>query len=243
MRNKFVLLICIALFYSCSDDRERILLSENLNDYLQFHSNRIQDEVIACAGNDEQNTDLVYVYYYPISGSTEFQYYETNDVNVDPNNFSNYNLKKLPSNNVLGNKLSRFVRDENHEVWGIVTFLTNGKIHKSNPIRLKHKSTQTQYINNLTVENTTPTSPKFSWNESNSMEDVIYFQAIVDENDNFISGTYTTERCFRYYDTSNVVLTINEQTPEDLNPSINYTMTVLGVSEDNWVNLYSEKKF
>lgn len=75
------------------------------------------------------------------------------------------------------------------------------------------------------------------------MEDVIYFQAIVDENDNFIFGTYTTERCFRYYNTSNVVLTINEQTLEDLNPSINYTMTVLGVSEDNWVNLYSEKEF
>ncbi len=242
MRNSLFILILATLLFSCSDE-DKALSNVILSEYLEIHSNKIQDEVIACAGNDELNSNTVYVYYYPITGSSEFQYYETEDVNVDPNDFTNYKLTSLPSNGVLGNKLSRFIRNENNEAWGIVTFLTNGKVHKSNPIRLKQKTIPTEYNTDIIIDNSMVLSPKFTWNESSSMEDVIYFQALVDENQNFISGTYTSELCFRYYNTNNVVLTINEETPNELDTSLNYTMTILGVSEDNWVNVFSVKEF
>lgn len=243
MRNKELLLFfSFIMLLSCSKS-EIIPSGIILSDYLRLHDDKKLDEVIACAGSKETNIDIVFVYYYPIKGSSEYRYYETDNANVDPNNFANYTLKNFSKEPVLGNKLARFNRDLSHEAWGIVTFLSEGKVHKSNPIRLKQKTKPTIYNTSINIDNTKPMSPKFSWNASLSNDDVIYFQALVNDRDGFISGTYTTDLYFRYYDTSNVVLTINTAAPPKLDITKKHTITILGVSEDNWVNLHAEKIF
>ena len=249
----FILLFSIIL-YSCNnnddgaalDNNENgVILSERiLSEYLELNSDRELDEVIACAGSNEDNLGHVNVYYLPISGSSEIRYYETDSLNVDPNDFSNYTIQEdLPVEGVFGNKLEFFLRTKNYESWGIVTFLTEGRIHRSNPIRFKQLTIPTEFSSDITIDQTQPTSPKFTWPASDSLEDVIYFQGLVENGTNFVSGTYTTELCFRYHDTNNVVLTINDGIPPNINISSEYEMNILAVSIDNWVNLFLRRNF
>ncbi|WP_299618277.1 hypothetical protein [uncultured Tenacibaculum sp.] len=242
MHSKWLLFVLV-IFISCSDQEKGSDVSETiLSDFLQLNTNKELDEVIACAGSD-RDFNSVSIFYFPEAGSFDFRYYETDDVNVNPDDFSNYKLKNLPINGVFGNKLSAFKREQQHEAWGIVTYQTNGKLHKSNSIRLKHLSELTDYNSNITIDNSTSLSPKFTWQASTGNTDAIYFQVLLEENDNFISGTYTFDQFFRYYDTSNVVLTINTNTPPELEVANNYQFIVLAVSLDNWVNSYSYTNF
>jgi len=58
-----------------------------------------------------------------------------------------------------------------------------------------------------------------------------------------LSGTYTFEQHFSYYVLDNVVLNITEETPPVLETATPYNFTLMGVSEDNWVNLFIQKSF
>jgi len=239
----YIKILFILLFVSCEGD-DTVNLSENvLSDYLEFYSNRTSDEVIACAAANQENSADVNVYYYPIIGSSDIRYYETASTNVDPNNFSNYTLQQYNSEPVLGGKLAFFLRKNSNEAWGVVTFLSEGKVHKSNPIRLKQLTNGTTYSSAINIDTTNPLTPVFTWEESSSMEDVIYFQALAEKTGPFVSGTYTTDLNFTYYKTNNVVLTINTESPPALDTSIEYTMNIMAVSEDNWVNLHLIKDF
>tara|TARA_B110000037_G_scaffold188288_1_gene219533 strand:- start:56975 stop:57187 length:213 start_codon:yes stop_codon:yes gene_type:complete len=61
---------------------------------------------------------------------------------------------------------------------------------------------------------------------------------------NLISGTYTYEKNFTFYDLTNVVLNIKDVDPAlALQPNRTYRITMMAVSQDNWVNLLCEKKF
>ena len=52
---------------------------------------------------------------------------------------------------------------------------------------------------------------------------------------NLISGTYTYEPNFTFYDLSNVVLNITDTSSVPLlKENSTYTFTLMGVSEDNW---------
>ena len=48
---------------------------------------------------------------------------------------------------------------------------------------------------------------------------------------------------FQYYKLDNVVLNVTRETPPALQLGMNYGFTLMGVSEDNWVNLVIEKNF
>jgi len=240
--KNYLFVFFLLILFSCKND-DNELTETILEDYLELNTDKTLDEVIACAASNETNPTDVNVYYYPITGSSEFRYYETESTDLDPDDFSNYTLQDFPTEAILGGKLAQFSRTTDHEAWGIVTYLSDGKIHKSNPIRLKQLSVPTEYSMNIAVDISEITSPKFTWEESSSMEDVIYFQAMAESTGSFVSGTYTTELCFRYYDTSNVVLNINTETPPELDSSKTYIMNIMGVSEDNWVNLHARATF
>lgn len=61
---------------------------------------------------------------------------------------------------------------------------------------------------------------------------------------NLISGTYTEQKHFQFYNLSNVVMNIHDvRPPPTLQTNATYTFTLMGVSEDNWVNLMAMKPF
>tara|TARA_R110002073_G_scaffold89852_6_gene212497 strand:+ start:17857 stop:18594 length:738 start_codon:yes stop_codon:yes gene_type:complete len=240
IRAIFFLLLILS-FTSC--DNEEGAQSAVLSQVLAFYSDFQLDEVIACAASKENDNSTSYIYYYPIPGATNIQYFETDSVDLISDNYNNYYEVKLPEENVFGGYLKRFVRSGDEEVYCIVTFQVDGKFHKSNPIRLKNRTKPTEYSSTVAIDQTQSLMPLFSWEDGQFLDTAIYFQVLSDANNDFISGTYTTEKSFQYYKLSNVVLDINRTVPQDLILNQQYNFSMLAVSLDNWVNLVIETPF
>ena len=244
MHNKILfisVLILLTFISSCSSDDFKS--TQNLQAYINNNSQLKLDEVIACAASDTDNSDVSYIFYYPVPGATDIQYFETINTAVDKNDYALYKPVVYNKEPVFNGYLERFVRNDNKEVWCIVTYLTEGKLHKSNPIRLKHQTKPTEWVNNVTIDFTTTKMPKFGWSDGSIAENTIYFQVVTNQTNDLLSATYTYEKWFQYYNLNNVVLNVTRNTPPDLTIDNTYNFTLMGVSEDNWVNLVIQKIF
>jgi len=239
--KKLYYLIVVLIGVGCSTDKEQDL-SVNLDDALD-DKQIVLDNVIACAASNE-NDDLVSVFFYPRDGATNIGYYETRDSKADKNDFENYYPVEAPQVDVFNGYLKKFEVSVSEEKWVIVTFDEKGKTHLSNPIRLKQDTKPTEYLpQNVSVDPTNAQMPGFSWKDGKYTDTKIYFQVVSDSQDNLLSGTYTFEKMFQYYDLENVVLNITKGTPTALKNETSYGFTLLAVSEDNWVNLFSDIEF
>ncbi|SDX15756.1 hypothetical protein SAMN05444411_103225 [Lutibacter oricola] len=243
MKKRFIFTLITVLFLTACSDKGEPALYNNLETYVELNSTLELDEVIACAASDKTNNNISYIFYYPIPGATDIQYFETTTLEVNPNDFSQYFPIDYQQEPVFNGYLERFVRDSDKEVWSIVTYITNGKLHKSNPIRLKHQTKPTEWTSNVNIDFTESTMPKFSWEDGTIKENAIYFEVISDEDNNLLSGTYTYDKWFQYYNLSNTVLNVTRTTPPNLIVNNEYNFTLMAVSEDNWVNLVIQKTF
>ena len=233
---------------SCNDEATE-LQEHVLSEYILLNQNLELSDLVACAGGREDGllgtaslpTD---VFFYPIQGATDFRYYETASV-IDSADFSKYIQKQLTSTPMFNGYLHKFNNlPFEDERMGIVTYKTPGKLHVCNPIRLKTNTKPTE-VNNAIVEvEENGITPTFKWSDGIIKENAIYFQVISDTDNNLISGTYTYDKSFTFYDLSNVVFNITDtsSTPQ-LDVDTEYAFTLMGVSEDNWVNLLIEKNF
>lgn len=240
--KKIFILFLISLTISCSEDND-ITTPRNLEDYIAAVSSSELGEVIACAASE--NTSLTYIFYYPETGASDIRYYEAESVDDDPNDYSNYKRKVLTISDVFGGKLQRFSRSDSEENWCLITYMLDGKLHMSNPIRLKNSTSPTNWSDEVSIAYPTTLEPSFNWATSATTDDAIYFQVIFEtESDEFISGTYTYDTTFQYFDSSNVVLNINiPETPSELEIDTEYQFTMMAVSEDNWVNTVVQENF
>ncbi len=237
---RFCSLLIALLIMSCSTDAFNGL--ETLDDTLS--ENRIVlDNVIACAASGDADKNAISVFFYPRSGATNIKYFETEDATFDKNDFDNYRQVIAPLSDVFNGYLKKFDITSEVEKWVIVSFDEGGQTHLSNPILLKQNTKPTEYLpQNISID-TTSTMPNFSWKDGLYTDTKIYFQVISDANNNLLSGTYTFEKQFQYYLLDNVVLNITNGTPETLKTETSYGFTLMGVSEDNWVNLFSVVPF
>ena len=241
IKGSFLLLILLMCF-SCSEDND-ITVPRTLADFITLNSHQSGDEVIACAASKNGDNNSSFIFYYPRPNSTEIRYFETSSINDDKNDFSLYKEKILTREDVFNGYLGRFVRNSPTETWCIVTYKNDGKFYKSNPIRLKNGTKPTEWVDVVTIDSTQSLMPKFSWYDGSVKENVIYFQVVTDAKNNLLSGTYTYNKWFQYYNVSNVVLNVTRETPPSLILGDNYNFTMMGVSEDNWVNLVIQKTF
>ncbi|WP_299059842.1 hypothetical protein [uncultured Polaribacter sp.] len=237
-------LFVVVFIFSCTEDTD-ISVPRNLEEYITSSFNNNFGEVIACAASAPESKSLSYIFYYPEVGARDIRYYEADSLNVDENDFSKYRRKNLEITDVFGGKLQRFSRTDESENWCLVTYVLNGKLHKSNPIRLKNNSKSTTWTNEVTIDFPETLEPKFTWTDIKDVDDAIYFQVISEkQTDTFVSGTYTNDTFFNYFDATNIVLNINvPETPDSLEEDIEYLFTLMGVSEDNWVNTVVEQTF
>ena len=237
---RFYLLAFTCLLLGCSTDanQEDVNILENSLASKEV----VLDNVIACAALN-QNDDNISVFFYPRPGVTNIQYFETQNTDVDKNDFENYSVVIKPLVNVFNGYLRKFEVSAFEEKWAIIAFDENGKTHLSNPIRLKQFAKPTEYLpQNISVIEPTST-PVFTWNDGRYDDTEIYFQVISDVRNNLISGTYTFEKTFQFYNLDNVVLNITKGTPDDLQKGNDYAVTLMAVSEDNWVNMIAVKQF
>lgn len=238
MKNIFlVVLLAIA---ACSTDKEDH--NGTLQDVLGGEE-PVRDNVIACAASNEHD-DLVSVFLYPRDGASDLRYYQTSDAQSDKNNFEEYYQLQAPLMDVFNGYLKKFEVSVSEEKWAIVSFREDGKIHLSNPIRLKQNTKPTEYLpQNIAIDTADASMPKFTWKDGTYTDTKIYFEVLSDANHNLISGTYTFEKKFQFYDLENVVLNITKGTPSALKQGESHRFTLLAVSEDNWVNLWAEVGF
>jgi len=233
------LFICISIL-SCSEDTD-ITVSRNLQEYINKNLNVVEKAVFAFAANAEANTSLTSIFYYPEPGASDIRYYELTDSSLDESSFLNYRRQSLDNEEVFGGKLERFSRPGSSESWCLVTYMKEGVLRISEPIKLNNTSKTTVYSDEVTINYKTTSEPNFTWEDGVSNESITYFQVFTDQEEAFISGTFTEETFFQYYDETKE--NINTTTPENLVEDEVYNFTVLGISEDNWVNLIIEEQF
>lgn len=207
-------------------------------------------KVIACAASGKEvsmgdEKFSISVYFYPVPGATDFHYFESSSVDMDAKDYSKYRPATLELAPVFNGYLRRFKHGPvTNEVWGVVTYQVNDRLILSNPIRVKLTTKPTQMANELVTIEAGVTEPKFRWQDGAVKENAIYFQVVSDAAGNLVSGTYTEQRHFQFYNLSNVVMNIHDvRPPPTLQTNTTYTFTLMGVSEDNWVNLMAMKPF
>lgn len=241
MKKIGYIIICIFVLASCSEGNDNDDVLQTLASYIEGETIEI-GAVIACAASDKDSGDIL-TFYYPEEGASNIRYYETLNNEVDASVFLNYTRVLLNSEPIFNGYLERFIQNSSNEKWIIVTFELDGEIKISNPIRSKQNSKPTVWNDEVAVDKSQSGMPSFIWEDNPVGDNAIYFQVVTDENNNLLSGTYTYENQFQYYNTSNVVLNVTTQTPPNLVLSENYNFTLMDVSLDNWVNWVIQKTF
>lgn len=249
MRKAFTFFICIVLLSACTPEETGAPEGTLAAAVENFTTGRvIPDSLIACAASSGDLSEELplSVFFYPEGSATDFRYFETNGPVNDPDDFSAYREVVLETQPVFNGYLRRFFRPTSSEnAWSIVTFMRDGDLYWSNPIRMKINNLPTEHNNDLlSIDQADNLSPVFSWEDGAIDDNVIYFQVVSDAEGNLISGTYTYERNFRFYDTSNVVLNIRDTEPAPaLEANSDYNFLLMAVSDDNWVNLIATRDF
>lgn len=246
--------ICIALLLlvatACERD-EVTPYNPSLSEYISEHASfEISPVLIACAAGTPSSFmgDTLYptsVFFYPVEDAYEFRYWETDGPNYDIEDHESFFFKALPDEPVFNGKLWRFKNTAfEGQRWGIVTYKVGSTLHICRAINLKTNVQPTQIAPHLIAVTESGTQPQFQWLDGWYEDNVIYFQMVSDVQGNLISGTYTTDLNWDFYDLSNVVLNIHDVNPSPaLLPDSTYSFTLMSVSYDNWVNLMGEIQF
>ncbi|WP_158840946.1 hypothetical protein [Polaribacter sp. L3A8] len=222
---------------------EETFIPRNLQEYLDFNSEKTLEKATAFAASASGSESLTYIYYDHLIGASAMRYYETDNLDVDKNDFSKYRRKSLTDAAVYGGELRRYSRTDTEESWCIVTFVVGDKLYKSAPVKIKILNRPTEWLTELSVDFPETLKPKFTWLDGKYLESTNYLQVITDSESNFLSGTFTENKTFQYYVDTNVIAKINLETPADLIFDDEYNVTVMGISEDNWVNLVIQESF
>lgn len=242
----------MVLFFSCTNDNNQPeKTNQSLEKYLQDNKGfTTSDVLIACAASQPiSETDYaqypISVFFLPVTGASEFRYFESKDINISLKDFSKFNEKTVTSDPVFNGYLRRFKNNTiNKDVWGIVTYKVGNVIHICRAIRIKHYTKPTQFAPELVTITDDATFPEFKWSDGTIPENEIYFQVVSNTAGDLISGTYTYEKKFKFYDLKNVVINIRDVTPKPtLQANTNYNFLLMSVSNDNWVNLIGMKSF
>ncbi|MEX0289279.1 MAG: hypothetical protein AB3N14_09200 [Flavobacteriaceae bacterium] len=238
MRYLHLVVLLIFTLGCSTDGEEGITLRQAIG-----NKEIVLDNIISCAASNE-NDNLISVFLYPRNNVSNISYFETANAEVDKNDLNNYVEVTAPLLDVFNGYLLKFELEISEEKWVIVSFEEDGKIHLSNPIRLKQISKPTEYLpQNIGIDRTEVAMPVFNWQDGSYDDTKIYFQVVANEENTLLSGTYTFERTFQYYELDNVVLNITEGVPPMLLQDNGYSFSLLGVSEDNWVNMFSVIEF
>ncbi|WP_405609247.1 hypothetical protein [Polaribacter sp. Asnod1-A03] len=223
---------------------EETFIPKNLQEYLDENSDKTIEESIAFAASNSSDNSLTYVYYYPLVGASAYRYYETDNADVDETDFSNYRRKDLSDAAVYGGKLRRYLReDDDNEGWCIVTYIIGDVLYKSEPVRIKSQTSPTEWSTEVTITYPQTLMPQFTWTDGTATTSEKYLEILTNSDSEVLSATFTTDKTFQYYNDANVISYIHTDTPPTLIFSDEYDIAILGLSSDNWVNLFIQETF
>lgn len=199
--------------------------------------------VIACAsGSENPNSIIAYTYLRP--EASDLRFFETENATVNELDYEKYQEVEVTTQDFFNGYLQAIEHEIEQEKWIVITFMEGDTLQLSNPIRLKHKTGNTLFTEEISIASPITVTPHFNWEQNVHPLDAIYFQVVTNATNDLLSGTYTLEPHFQYYNTENVVLNITRDLPPpQLVEGNDYGITVMGVSEDNWVHFLATKLF
>ena len=235
--SKFKYVIACLFLGSCATDDVGDLIINDATILSQFLNNKTyeEDTVIACAASSENDVNVVYVYFYPEEGASNFKLYETDESEVDSKDFSEYKFIDLDTQPLFNGAL-RFFETNSNAAWFTVVYNLDEAIKIATPIRNKKNEQPSLWTDEVSINQQQALMPLFTWDIISEENNAIFFEVLSTEDSDLISGTYTFNNQFQYYKLDNVVLNITPNTPPNLISGNNYIFTVMDVSLDNWVN-------
>lgn len=190
--------------------------------------------------------NAISVIFMPAAYSAEYKYFETASANIDTLDFSLFNERSPTEDTLYNGYLSKFIRSAtDKDIWCRITFETYFDLYISSAVIIKSSNYSTVYEPDLVnIDLSDGTHPFFSWTNDTIPGNNIYLQLISDASDNLISGTFTHDKYFQFYDLSNVIINISPTPPDPiLEPYKTYKFILMGIGKNNWVNLISERYF
>lgn len=252
MKQLLVIALAVVSLTACKKkELGSNIASYGLKAYMDSKAYMSTGNVIACAGGNSSSAFMadsenpISVFFYVDEGATNFQYFETNSINVDENDYNNYFPKAYEVTNMFNGVMRKFVHPlVSNERWGIVTYETDGMVHICDPIRIKAVVAPTEDISPIVTIIESGVNPEFDWMFENEPENDIYFSVVSDQEENMVSGVYTHDKSWTFYNLSNVVLNVTpgSEAPS-LSPNMEYNYTMMGVSEDNWIHTFASRTF
>lgn len=247
--NLLFLISILALACNDGDDPQ----VQNFQEYLDEQVGLTQhNELIACAAGGqvgflEDAEKPLNMFLKPHwKGIKELKYFVSSSADIDSSDFSQYKEQSEQAIDVAGGFLKRFPLEKpTDDFWAIVSYIAEDTLWHCKPVKYKMNSKPSEFLDpNIQVDQSSKLEPSFSWAEGSIDENIIFFQLLTEKGGETICGTYTTDTNFKFYDLSNVVLNV---THPDMMPSLEenkeYELVLMGVSNDNWVNLISKVEF
>ena len=257
VRNFFFAIFSLVLLGGCESDPfadPDYFNNPSLEAYIARHADfPVSNNLVACAAGGRafsrwiDDPDLpISIFYLPNKASFQFRYFETDSLIDNPDSLAAYKEKDLGDFQVWNGFLRRFKRERiDHDKWCRVSYLLRDSLHLSPPIRLRYANRPTVVQNGVVeIDLEEPTRPHFSWQGDTVKNTDIYFQVVSDHFNDLLTGTYTLEKQFQFYDLNNVVFNINDiwRLPS-LVAGQRYRFTLMAVDEQAWVNLVAAREF
>ena len=239
------------LFLSCTQSDD--LRVNSLGSYIDEHKEWLPfDQLVACAAGgqsgflDDPEAPLS-MFFYPKLYSTNFRYYETVGSEQDSGDLNVFLAREDVGIEPLFNGfMARFpLAAPGEDKWARVSFVSNDTLWYCKPVRIKYHEKPSLFDPNLVaIDIDQQSQPSFAWEQEDDLDNIIYFQIVVDQRGDALSATYTTDKNWSYYNLQNVVFNVTRPGPTlPLEANKTFDFILMGISEDNWVNTLSKKTF
>lgn len=127
----------------------------------------------------------------------------------------------------------------------LVTYLLDDKLYISKPIKTKNATKPTEWSTAVDITYPNTLAPVFTWQDGTFTDTDKYFEVLTLNDDTFLTGTYTKDKQFVYYNESNIIVAdnIHTSTPPALVLDDSYKLYIYGLDTDNWLNLVIQNTF
>lgn len=230
--SRFLLLILV--LSSCTKS------FDHLQDYIN-NFDAASDALVSCAASNGEDLSKSVIFYRSIPNSSNIQLWHSETYSQDLTNYSL--VEDVTVESLFNGFMGKLEENINHGAV-IVSFDVSDTVVYCKPIELLNQNQATVRNESITIDQTELLEPNFQWTNSTIDPNSIYFQLIVNTDSNLaVSGTYTYENQFQFYNLSNVVFNVTEEPNPMLKGNSNYQITLMQVSDNNWVHTISTKSF
>lgn len=203
--------------------------------------------VMAGGGEYKFEDDLkypVYIHFLHEGGASNYRFFETEDIDVDPMDYSAYKeVKGAPTEGIFNGFMQVLKLKESHDRWGILTYSLGDSLRLSSPVEIKAIDRETQTLGNFLEIDEDGDTPTFSWSDGSFQESDYFVFVLTNEAGEAISSGRLNEKAWTFYNASALAENLLASPEPLLELEKAYSFTVFGVTASGWMNIMVTKSF